>query len=254
MNKLQRFFDLPPSSRKSFFDKLGYYNYALCELDENNRRIPFYIGKGKGERCLQHFKEIPADEKGERILKLIKSEKISIDILAYNIDEKTAFSIESVCIDLLGIENLNNKVRGHGADFKRLPIYELSSILMGEEVSVLNEHKGVAFLLEKTFDNSFGDLELLEHTRGIWRRKQPPDVKYAFATFRGVVKEVYEIHSWVPAGTQEYFTRNLDPKKAINRFEFVGKKAPDQVRDRYVGNLIQKRRSYGDPFVKVGFD
>ena len=38
------------------------------------------------------------------------------------------------------------------------------------------------------------------------------DSKYAYATFKRVVKEVYEIHSWVPAGTQEYFTRELDPE------------------------------------------
>jgi len=52
------------------------------------------------------------------------------------------------------------------------------------------------------------------------------DAKYAYATFKGVVKEVYEIHSWVPAGTQEYFTRNLDPERLVKaRWEFVGKKS-----------------------------
>ena len=79
------------------------------------------------------------------------------------------------------------------------------------------------------------------------------DAKYAYATFKGVVKEVYEIHTWVPAGTQEYFTRTLDPdriKKA--RWEFVGRKAPKELRELYNGKIIERKRSYGDPFIRVG--
>ena len=81
------------------------------------------------------------------------------------------------------------------------------------------------------------------------------DAIYAYATFKGVVKEVYEIHSWVPAGTQEYFTRNLTPERlAKARWEFVGRKAPEKIRSLYVGNIIERKRSYGDPFIKVGFE
>ena len=81
------------------------------------------------------------------------------------------------------------------------------------------------------------------------------DSKYAFATFRGVVKEVYEIYDWVPAGTQEYFTRELDPDRLSKaRFEFVGRKAPEDLRERYVGKIIKRKRSYGDPFIRVGYE
>ena len=38
---------------KSVLNEIGYYVYALCELD-GERRVALYIGKGKGERCLQH--------------------------------------------------------------------------------------------------------------------------------------------------------------------------------------------------------
>ena len=121
-------------------------------------------------------------------------------------EEREALVAESVCIDLLNIKNLTNSIRGQRDNTKRLPIAELISVLNEETVSVLAEHKGVAFLLEKTFLHNFGDLQLLEHTRGIWSRKQSDDVRYAYATYRGVVKEVYSIYSWVPAGTQQYFT------------------------------------------------
>ena len=81
------------------------------------------------------------------------------------------------------------------------------------------------------------------------------DAKYAYATFKGVVKDVYEIHSWVPAGTQEYFTRKLDPERLKKaEWEFVGRKASEEVRELYMGKILDKPRSYGDPFIKVGFE
>ena len=41
MNDLQMFlgmFEKRPHLRKQFFSNLGYYTYALCELDEENRK------------------------------------------------------------------------------------------------------------------------------------------------------------------------------------------------------------------------
>lgn len=38
-------------------EKLKYYVYALTYLDDNNKEIVFYIGKGKANRIFSHFKE-----------------------------------------------------------------------------------------------------------------------------------------------------------------------------------------------------
>ena len=32
------------------------------------------------------------------------------------------------------------------------------------------------------------------------------------------------------------------------------KKAPDEVRELYNGKIIERKRSYGDPFIRVGYD
>lgn len=253
MQNISRILNLSPTEANSFFSDLGFYVYALCEIDDDHRRIPIYIGKGKGDRCLQHFKETKESEKVFKLRELLAENRLGVDILAHDLDQPTSFVVESVCIDLMNIDNLTNAVRGHGENTKRLPLNELASLRLKKRVEVLPEHQGVAFLLEKSYHHDFGDLAILEHTRGIWRSKQPDEVKYAFATFRGIVKEVYEIFTWVPAGTQEYFTRTLDQEKALKRWEFVGKKANDEIRERYVGNMIWKQRSYGDPYVKVGF-
>lgn len=68
------------------------------------------------------------------------------------------------------------------------------------------------------------------------------------------MKDVYEIYDWVPAGTQEYFTRLLTEERLEKAsWEFIGRRASPEIRNRYVGRVIRRERSYGDPFVKVGY-
>ena len=180
--------------------------------------------------------------------------------MAYQLDPQTALSIESACIDLMGIDNLTNLVRGQGDNCKRVPLNELTNLLMEKTIKVDPEHSGIAILINRDYRPTFGDLEIFEWTRGIWSKKivtacENSDAKFAYATFNGVVKDVYVIHSWVPAGTQEYFSRTLDPERLKKaRWEFVGKKAPKEILHKYVGKIIERKRSFGDPFVLVGYD
>ena len=82
---------------------------------------------------------------------------------------------------------------------------------------------------------------LYEATRGVWvlgpRRE---NVEYAFAVYQGIVKEVYRVDRWLPAGTSTYNTRR-DPLRyrGSGRWEFEGVVARD-IRDRYVGYSVGK--------------
>ena len=261
INKIKN--DLLPikgNRRSKFFRELKSYVYVYCEITDDNKRLPIYIGKGKSDRFFSHLNNLEDDSsrKNKKIIELIKEKKLGIDILAYGLDDKTALSVESACIDLMGIGNLANIVRGHGDNIKRVSLKELTSLVTKQTIKVKREHRGVSILINRDYKPTFGDLEIFEITRGIWAKKMvtlSKDAIYAYATFKGVVKEVYEIHSWVPAGTQEYFTRNLTPERlAKARWEFVGRKAPEKIRSLYVGNIIERKRSYGDPFIKVGFE
>lgn len=251
---------LQGSERSKFFRDLKNYVYVYCRITDDNKRIPIYIGKGKAERCFQHLNNLTdsSSEKHRKMRDAILENRLGIDILAYGLDDQIALVVESACIDLMGIENLTNTVRGHGNNVKRIQLGELSNLLTDKKIKVQAEHKGVAILINRDYRPSFGDLELFEITRGIWSEKMKTlsqNAVYAYATFHGVVKEVYEIHSWVPAGTQEYFTRKLNPERLERaRWEFVGRKAQKEIRDLYVGKILDKPRSYGNPFMKVGFE
>jgi hypothetical protein len=115
-------------------------------------------------------------------------------------------------------------------------------------------HSGLAFLLNTTFKEGMTELELFEITRGVWHNvPRDESLKFAYAMHNDIVQEVYEIKDWVKAGTQEYQTRNFEGRDISKRWEFIGQKANAEIRNKYVGKSIVKNRSYGCPFVKVGF-
>lgn len=185
---------------------------------------------------------------------MLKSNLLTIDILRHGIkDENSLALIESTCIDLLGIEELTNVVRGSQSKLGRLSLDELDKIHNRKTKDVKEQHAGLAFLLNSTYQSGMTPLTLFECTRGIWRN--PPTekkFKFAYATYEGIVKEVYEIKGWLPAGTQAYFTRDFTNRDCSDRLEFYGSIANEFVRKEYVGHLIEKDRSFGSPFMKVG--
>ena len=132
-----------------------YYVYALCEKDEKNKRlIPFYIGKGTGDRVWNHadeteeIKEIEeyakkhpntyraenkkslireVKEKHKKISELGK-DKISYIIIKSGLTEYESFMCESSLINLLKLKlddlsysenHLTNIVNGHSNDFEK---------------------------------------------------------------------------------------------------------------------------------------
>ena len=91
-----------------------------------------------------------------------------------------------------------------------MPLSEIVALHAKKVIPVLPEHRGLAFLLNDLPISGASDLFLYERTRGIWSRiPETKNPKYAFATYAGIVKEVYKIYSWVPAGTK-YFTRSTE--------------------------------------------
>lgn len=91
--------------------------------------------------------------------------------------------------------------------------------------------------------------ELYNCTRGFWRLKRESAEKadYAFAVYKGVIKEIYEIDYWVPAKIQtgrislkRLNSQTVSSETALNfgRYQFVGKIAPENVRNKYIERNI----------------
>jgi hypothetical protein len=115
--------------------ELGFYVYAY--LDPRTRK-PFYLEKGKDDRVLKHLSSRGSSRKAEILRELAQlGLKPIIEILKYRLSEAEALLVESTAIDLLGIEELTNEVRGHERDYgRRGSIEEIEAVLGAKEVDI----------------------------------------------------------------------------------------------------------------------
>ncbi|RME35465.1 MAG: hypothetical protein D6786_01910 [Gammaproteobacteria bacterium] len=217
---------------------LGSYVYVY--LDPRNGE-PFYIGKGKGPRALAHLDRDSNDEMGNRIAAIRASgQEPVIEILRYGMTDDQAALVEAAAIDLIGKQNLLNKVSGfHKGTYGRIRLQELIDLHRARPVEV--EHRAILLTINQLYRSDMPADELEEATRGFWvvKRKRAQRADYAMAVYQGVVREVYRILEWLPAGTLHYEYRDPGPWMNGRRWEFRGEIAGD-IRDRYVGHFVGK--------------
>lgn len=113
-------------------------------------------------------------------------------------------------------------------------------------MSVLNakpmlvRHKAILITIGKLYHPDMTPLELYEYSRGFWvvgaRRNK---IEYVMAVYKGIVREVYRIEKWYPAGTLKYKTRNSSDFVGSRRWEFSGEVATE-IRDEYVNFFVGK--------------
>ncbi|WP_167043546.1 hypothetical protein [Salinibacterium sp. ZJ454] len=215
-------------------EALKYYVYVYS--DPRNSR-PFYIGKGIGNRAFAHLNDTADNAKVTRIREIREAgHEPQIEILAFGLDETTAFKVEAAAIDLVGFENLTNRVVGHGSrKFGRMAIEEVHGRLASHPIESFDDDC-VLIRINDTYGDSAKQtaMDLYDATRGKWRLSldSARNTRYALAVFGGTVREVYEIAAWLPADSTMYVDAdNRWPAPA--RFEFVGRIAPEEVRNRY---------------------
>ena len=95
------------------------------------------------------------------------------------------------------------------------------------------------FNLARSYREDLSKEALYDATRGYWEVniKRAKQAKYALGVYRGVVKEVYTIRRWLPAGSIPRPTLP-DAEVPEKRWEFAGEPAELSVRERYAGRFI----------------
>ena len=127
-------------------------------------------------------------------------------------------------------------------------------VAYGDARPVTIRHPVILIRVDQLYQHGMSALALYEITRGIWLLS--PDraagAKFAFAVFEGVVREVYEIRKWHPAGSTKYKTRS--GLRIKGRWEFTGKVATDAIRRHYVDHAVTSYFPRGSraPFRYVG--
>lgn len=189
----------------NIIQELGYYVYIYSDPDTLK---PFYIGKGKGNRCFNHLFQEGDAEKIKKIQELKEQGKMPIiEILIFGVDE------------------LYNR-------FNR------------DELSREDITENVMFIKVNRYYYGMTDFQLYDQTRRSWKVNEGrvKQVEYAFAIYEGLVLEVYKIAGWFPAHTtynsipvsEDIIMHDVEGK----RLEFVGQVADDSIRKKYVGKSV----------------
>ncbi len=218
-------------------ERLGYYVYLYINPIDNSI---FYVGKGRGNRAFSHLSD-PSESRKVNTIKTIRAhgKEPRIEILVHGLqDEKAALQIEAATIDLLGIDNLTNHVRGWESGIVgRMGIKQLSALYDNKPTTIYEP--AILVRINRLYHYGISDSELYEATRGVWRlgdRRNKAEL--GFAIYMGIVREVYRIQEWFPAGTTKYSTRT--DIKIHGRWEFVGEVAEDIIRNKYIDKSVGK--------------
>jgi uncharacterized protein len=166
-------------------------------------------------------------------------------------DEKTALRIEAAVIDLLGKGDLTNQVRGWGSGIVgRMELNDLAALY--ESIPVRIDEPALLIRVNQLYRYGMSNDELYDITRGVWKiGTRREKAKYAFAVYKGLVREVYQIKKWSQAGTTEYRTRTFNDVNVPERWEFTGVVAERMIRDKYVGKSIKNKMNSRYPIAYV---
>jgi len=234
-------------------ERLGHYVYLY--IDPRNGQI-FYVGKGQGDRALAHLFDSSESEKVERIATIRREgSEPTIHILVHGLPSaEAAFRIEAAALDLLGLQTLTNVVRGwESGKVGRMPLDELVSLYGASPVEV--RHPALLVRVNRLYRYGMPAEQLYEITRGVWKLgRQRERAQFALAVFHGVVREVFRINSWHPAGSTCYRFRAGESLQRPGRWEFLGEVATEDVRALYLGGSVREkhfRRGLQSPVVYV---
>jgi serine/threonine protein kinase len=109
--------------------------------------------------------------------------------------------------------------------------YGITSVLITEPTLLIR--------INQNYREGMSAAALYDATRGVWRiGPRRERAQYAMAVFRGVVREVYAIEGWHHAGTTHYETCDATNMRVPGRWEFTGRLAPEEVREKYVGRSV----------------
>lgn len=225
---------------QSTIEQLEYYVYLLIDPRDDS---VFYVGKGCGNRINQHVLGALDDNTFEtaKIKKIREIQNKGMDvksvILRHELTEDEAFEVECSVIDLLGINNLTNIVKGHDSTDKGMMNledikikYEAEDVIITEPLVLIN--------INKKYHRGMNSTQIYEATRKDWpvniRRVQ--NIKLACSVFRGIIREVFLVDSWFPS------------KDVQGRYVFKGEIAPSDIRNKYLNKSVSSYWKKGSRF------
>ncbi|MCM1220430.1 MAG: hypothetical protein NC548_38690 [Lachnospiraceae bacterium] len=105
----------------------------------------------------------------------------------------------------------------------------------------------IAIKVNHSYKEDISEAGLYDITRGYWKIsiQRAERAEYAFSVYKGIIKEVYKIEKWLPAGSVPRPTLP-DAEVPEGRYEFVGEIAEDEIRNKYIGKSMANLYRWGE--------
>lgn len=230
--------------------EIGQYVYRL--IDPRNGET-FYVGRGANNRVFEHARNSEKlefdSENGEDTIttkldriRAIKNCGLEVQhiIHRHKIPKEAVGEVEAALIDAYA--GLTNIVSGVGSS-ARGTMHHLEIQQKFDLPVILNKPIHSLLLINVNhFENEVRTKSLYDQVRFAWRisKKNAEQVDYILAVVRGVVKGVFVANEWKLA-TKTNFpdifeSYGLDVSDT-GRYGFVGREAPQEIKELYFGNL-----------------
>ncbi|AQT44812.1 hypothetical protein BBC0244_011050 [Bartonella apihabitans] len=241
-------------------EKLSYYVYRL--IDPRNNET-FYVGKGIGNRVFQHIAGHAAHDgttlmsmKIERIDDIKKSGNQVLHIIhRHGLNEKEAFEVEAALIDafkaigkldtsdspLTNIQGGHHSAERGPMDYQDIvTLYGLPSITPKDF-----QHKLLLIKINKLTNRRDKD-EVFRLVRYCWRinKNRAENADYVLAIYLGAVVGVFKAEKWLSAIPKNFPDVPYCDGSEKHRFGFIGKEAPDEIKEHYMGGFGKRLSDY----------
>lgn len=231
-------------------EKLGNYVYRLIDPRYG---ATFYVGKGQGNRVFDHARGVlDLDRLNKRavreeqednfslklnLIREIKNARLEVQyvIHRHGLSNQAAHEVEAALID--AYPGLSNIQGGHGSG-SRGPMHVQEIIDKYALPSIAEPPIERLVLINVNYLERRDDREAIyEQVRFAWRisKSNAEKADYVLAVVRGVVVGVFEVDKWMRATAQNFPNRATATTEMPTRNGFVGRQAPDDVWERFVG-------------------
>lgn len=212
---------------------IQYYVYGL--------RIPgeqryFYIGKGRGNRVFAHAQQKIRHGIQDPKFDVIQSIKHlggpEIDIIRHGLTEDQALLVESALIDVMKVDQITNKVRGHDSEvYGLMSPKNVEAQYCGKPFN--KKIKAVCFKINKHWRKNMPEDELYLVVSGNWRLNlnRARQAEVGIGVKDGVIRAIYDILRWEVA----------EDRSPI-RYRFIGVKS--QLLERYIGYSLAHHKAH----------
>jgi uncharacterized protein len=251
------------------FDELTKQNlkaYVYMLVNPNDRRMPFYVGKGRNNRVFDHINcaltDIDATSAKYDIIRKIHASGSSVEyiIVRHGLSDDEAFHVEAALIDTLGYSRilLNNKQGGHSSIEKGLMCADEILRLYNAEPLTTLAGNCVIININRNYPkkkligvDSISD-EIYKATKGIWtmgkNRIYGKDgvykIQYVLSEYRGLIVEVFNVNRWYTE-KRGYNKRAKKFGQEKDGYCFDGTIAVDSVRNLYINKSISHIKEKG---------